>query len=124
GATAGPVGACGEVRGTVAWLVTAKTMRRVLVPRGSLWKLWKVRPPMVTVGGHCTVVDGRSPFMASADAVTILKVDPGGKMPSRARSNPPGRSITASTLPVEGWSTTMSIHFDVAAAATACAAAS
>ena len=79
---------------------------------------------MFTVGGHCTVVEGRSPFLVRADAVTILKVEPGGKMPCSARSNPPGRSITARTRPVEGWSTTMSTGLAVAAAETACEAAS
>ncbi len=73
--------------------------------------------------GHCTGLDGRIPAWASADAVTTLKVEPGGKMPDSARSKPPGRSTTASTFPVDGWMATMSIGLPVAAADTAAEAA-
>jgi hypothetical protein len=41
-----------------------------------------------------------------------------------ARSKPPGRSTTASTFPVDGWITTMSMGFVVLAERTACEAAS
>ncbi len=102
---------------------TANAVCRLVVPRCSLASLWKVRPPMVTLLGHCTVLDGRIPFSARAEAVTTLKVEPGGKMPARARSNPPGRSTTASTLPVDGWMATRSIGFDVEAPDTASEAA-
>src|ERR1017187_1261835 len=78
---------------------------------------------MVTWLGHCTVLDGRRPVFASAEAVTTLKVEPGGNSPWSARSKPPGRSITASTLPVEGWMATRSMGFAVAADRTACDAA-
>ena len=44
-------------------------------------------------------------------------------MPASARSNPPGRSTTASTLPVDGWIATRSIGFLVRAADTAAEAA-
>ena len=50
--------------------------------------------------------------------------NPGGKIPSRARSNPPGRSTTATTLPVDGWIATMSTGLAVAAEDTARDAAS
>src|ERR1039458_3182351 len=79
---------------------------------------------MVTWLGHCTVLDGRRPVFASAEAVTTLKVEPGGNSPWSARSRPPGRSIPASTLPVEGWMATRSMGFAVAADRTACDAAS
>src|ERR1039458_4741847 len=98
---------------------TANAVCRLVVPRCSLASLWKVRPPIVTWLGHCTVLDGRIPFSARAEAVTTLKVEPGGKIPARARSKPPGRSTTASTLPVDGWMATMSIGFDVEALDTA-----
>ena len=52
-----------------------------------------------------------------------MKVEPGGKMPARARSNPPGRSTTASTLPVDGWMATRSMGLEVRAADTAADAA-
>src|SRR5437763_201259 len=94
---------------------TAKAVRRVVVPSCSLLSLWNVLPPVATWLGHSTVLDGRSPSRARAEAVTILNVDPGGKIPSSARSNPPGRSTTASTLPVEGWMATMSAGLAVAA---------
>ncbi len=102
---------------------TANAVCRFVVPRCSLSSLWNVRPPRSTVLGHCTVLDGVIPFLASADAVTTLNVEPGGKMPSSARSKPPGRSTTASTLPVDGWVTTMSIGLCVPAAETAAEAA-
>ena len=102
---------------------TANAVCRLVVPRCSLASLWKVRPPMVTWLGHCTVLDGVIPFWARPDAVTTLNVEPGGKIPASARSKPPGRSTTASTLPVDGWMTTMSIGFLVAAADTAADAA-
>src|SRR5258707_8921256 len=98
---------------------TANAVCRLVVPRCSLASLWKVRPPMVTWLGHCTVLARLIPFSARAEAVTTLNVEPGGKMPARARSNPPGRSTTASTLPVDGWIATRSIGFDVEAADTA-----
>src|SRR3984885_470140 len=102
---------------------TANAVCRLVMPRCSLSSLWKVRPPIVTRLGHCTVLVGRIPPCASAEAVITLKVEPGGKMPARARSNPPGRSTTARTLPVDGWIATRSIGFDVAAADTAADAA-
>src|SRR5258705_5945752 len=101
----------------------ANAVCRLVVPRCSLLSLWKVRPPMVTWLGHCTVLAGRIPFLARAEAVTTLKVEPGGKMPARARSKPPGRSTTARTLPVDGWMATRSIGFDVPAPDTAADAA-
>ncbi len=79
---------------------------------------------MSTWLGHCTVLDGRSPPRTRAEAVTTLNVEPGGNSPSSARSNPPGRSTTASTRPVDGWRTTTSTGFDVAADLTAREAAS
>ncbi len=66
----------------------ANAFSRLVVPRCSLSKLWNVRPPMFTVGGHCTVVEGRSPFLVSAEAVTTLNVDPGGKMPGQRAVEP------------------------------------
>src|SRR6185437_10644524 len=102
---------------------TANAVCRLVVPRCSLSSLWKVRPPMLTLLGHCTVLDGRIPALASADAVMTLNVEPGGKIPASARSNPPGRSTTASTLPVDGWIATRSIGFLVRAADTAAEAA-
>ena len=81
---------------------TANAVCRFVVPRCSLASLWNTRPPRSAVLGHCTVLDGVIPFSASPDAVTTLNVEPGGKMPSSARSKPPGRSTTASTLPVDG----------------------
>src|SRR5215475_10689294 len=81
---------------------TANALSRLVVPKCSSSKLWNFRPPSVTVGGHCTVLFGRIPRLARADAVTILKVEPGGNTPSSARLKPPGRSTTARTLPVEG----------------------
>ncbi len=59
-----------------------------------------------------------------ADAVMILNVDPGGKVPCSARSHPPGRSTTASTRPVDGWIATKSTGLPVLADDTARAAAS
>src|ERR1700684_4039275 len=79
---------------------------------------------MVTWLGHCTVVVVVRPALTSAEAVMILKVEPGGKIPSSARSKPPGRSTTARTLPVDGWITTMSIGLLVFAEETAADAAS
>ena len=79
---------------------------------------------MFTVAGHCTVLDGVSPVLARADAVTTLNVEPGGKIPSSARSKPPGRSTMARTPPVDGWITTMSTGSVVLACDTACEAAS
>src|ERR1700733_3350208 len=102
---------------------TANAVCRLVVPSCSLASLWKVRPPMVTWLGHCTVLGGAIPFSARAGAVTPLNGEPGGKSPARARSTPPGRSTTASTLPVEGWMATRSIGFDVAAPDTAADAA-
>ncbi len=64
----------------------ANAVRRFVVPSCSLLSLWNVRPPIVAWLGHCTVLDGVSPLAASADAVTTLNVDPGGKMPCSARS--------------------------------------
>src|SRR5215472_12222919 len=60
---------------------TANAFSRLVLPRRSLSKLWNVRPPIVTVDGHCTAVEGRSPFLESAEAVTTLNVEPGGKIP-------------------------------------------
>src|SRR5216683_1720035 len=79
---------------------------------------------MVTWPGHCTGLDGRIPDFARAEAVTTLKVEPGGNTPCSARSYPPGRSTTASTRPVDGWMATTSTGFFVAAELTACDAAS
>src|SRR5258706_324066 len=101
----------------------AKAVCSVVVPRCSLLSLWKILPPMVTWLGHRTALVGRIPVLASADAVTTLNVEPGGNSPSSARSNPPGRSTTASTLPVDGWTATRSTGLRVAAAPTACDAA-
>src|ERR1019366_6091652 len=64
------------------------------------------------------------PAFARAEAVTTLKVEPGGNSPCSARSNPPGRSTTASTRPVDGWIATMSTGFVVEADWTAFDAAS
>ena len=83
---------------------TANAVCKVVVPSCSLSKLWKIRPPMFTCAGHCTVLVGFSPVPLRADAVTTLKVEPGGNTPWIARSNPPGRSMTASTRPVDGLS--------------------
>ena len=79
---------------------------------------------MTTWLGHCTVLLGRSPLLARAEAVTILKVEPGGNIPCSARSKPPGRSTTASTRPVDGWMATKSTGLFVAADLMACEAAS
>src|SRR5215469_15912341 len=78
---------------------------------------------MVALLGHCTVLDGVRPVLASADAVTILNVEPGGKIPCSARSKPPGRSTTASTRPVVAEIATMSTGFFVWADDTASEAA-
>src|ERR1700735_1330209 len=102
---------------------TANAVCRLVVPRCSLSSLWKVRPPIVTWLGHRKVLARPTPPRARAAAVITLKVEPGGKMPARARSNPPGRSTTASTLPVDGWMATRSIGFDVEAPDTAADAA-
>src|SRR5580698_10790868 len=102
---------------------TANAVCRLVVPRCSLSSLWKVRPPIVTWLGHCTVLAGRIPPCASAEAVITLNVEPGGKIPARARSNPPGRSTTARTLPVDGWMATRSMGLEVRAADTAAEAA-
>src|SRR5215475_11560532 len=59
----------------------AKALSRFVVPRCSLRSLWKVRPPMLTLLGHCTWLDGVKPVLASPEAVTTLKVDPGGNVP-------------------------------------------
>src|ERR1700689_3586289 len=102
---------------------TAKAFSGLVEPYCSLASLWKTRPSTVIWLGHCTVLDGVMPLAASADPVTILKVEPGGKMPDSARSNPPGRSTTASTWPVDGWSATTSTGLLVEAACTALDAA-
>src|SRR6266702_3294651 len=102
----------------------AKALRRVVVPSRSYLSLWILRPSIVTLLGHCTVLSGVMPCLARADAVTILNVDPGGKVPSIARSQLPGRSTIARTLPVDGWTTTMSTGLVVVADRTACDAAS
>src|SRR5215469_15560773 len=78
---------------------------------------------MVALLGHCTWLDGVSPVCASADAVTILNVEPGGNIPCSARSKPPGRSTTASTRPVDACIATRSTGLFVLADDTACDAA-
>src|ERR1035438_3810032 len=103
---------------------TANAVCRLVAPSCSLLSLWKIRPPRVTWPGHWTVLDGRMPAFARAEAVTTLKVEPGGNSPCSARSNPPGRSTTASTRPVDGWIATMSTGFVVEADWTAFDAAS
>src|SRR5579884_2194851 len=122
-ASAGPSRRWVASRANVVLHEMAKALSRLVEPSCSLLSLWKTRPSMVAVLGHCTVLDGVMPFAARADPVTILKVDPGGKIPSSARSNPPGRSTTARIRPVDGWMATMSTGLDVAADETACEAA-
>src|SRR2546421_280318 len=68
---------------------TANAVCRLVEPRCSLSKLWNVRPPTFTWAGHCTVLAGRSPVALRAEAVTTLKVEPGGNTPWSARLNPP-----------------------------------
>src|SRR6266567_2439695 len=102
----------------------AKALSRVVVPSRSFLSLWILRPSIVTVLGHCTVLSGVMPWLARADAVTILNVDQGGNVPSIARGQLPGRSTIARTLPVDGWTTTMSTGLAVVADRTACEAAS
>ena len=115
-ASAGPFSRCVASMTKVELQDTANAVCRLVVPSCSLSSLWKTRPPMFTWPGHCTVLDGRSPVSARADAVTTLKVEPGGNTPCSARSNPPGRSMTASTRPVDGWMATMSTGWVVVAA--------
>ncbi len=79
---------------------------------------------MFTLPGHCTWLEGVSPVLARPEAVTTLNVEPGGKLPSNARSQVPGRSTIARILPVDGCITTMSTGFEVRADRTACDAAS
>ena len=103
---------------------TANAVCRLVAPRCSLSKLWKTRPPTFTCAGHWTLLAGRSPVPLRAEAVTTLNVEPGGNTPWSARSNPPGRSMTASTRPVDGWRATRSTGRVVVAALTAADAAS
>src|SRR5215813_13711 len=95
---------------------TANAVCRLVEPRCSLLKLWNVRPPMFTRAGHWTVLAGCSPVPVRAEAVTTLNVEPGGNTPWSARLNPLGRSMTASTRPVDGWIATKSIGLFVEAA--------
>src|SRR5262249_9118026 len=103
---------------------TANAVCRLVAPRCSLSKLWKTRPPTFTCAGHCTLLAGRSPVPLRAEAVTTLKVEPGGTPPGGPRPTPPGRSMTASTRPVDGCSATTSTGRVVVAALTAADAAS
>src|SRR5205085_268652 len=97
--SADPDRCCEASSANVVLQDTANALSRLVLPRCSLSKLWNVRPPMSAVGGQGTVLAGLKPFLVRAEAVTILNVDPGGNSPSSARSNPPGRSIIASTRP-------------------------
>src|SRR5262249_27912927 len=103
---------------------TANAVWRLVEPRCSLLKLWNVRPPMFTRAGHWTVLAGGSPVQLRAESVTTLNGEPGGNTPGSARLNPPGRSMTASTRPVDGWIATRSTGLVVVASLTAADAAS
>src|SRR5580658_9693839 len=87
---------------------SAKACSRLKEAWVSPSKLWKTSPSTVMVGGQLAGDDGDEPCsMRSAD-VTTLKVDPGGKEPSRALSKPSevGRLTEARTSPVDGWMAT------------------
>ena len=57
----------------------ANAFSRLVVPRCSLSSLWNIRPPMFTWPGTAPCWTGAA-RLARADAVTTLKVEPGGKI--------------------------------------------
>src|SRR5918997_7119698 len=65
----------------------ANAVRSGTVPRSKSWSLGTVRSPIVVVAGQAT---GESSVTAldcsAADAVTILKVEPGGERPGSERA--------------------------------------
>ena len=95
------------------------------MPSCSLSSLWKIRPPMSTWLGHCTVLDGRRPRRGQRRRGHDLE------RRARAGTRPaaPGRSRRdarprPAPRPVDGWIATRSTGFDVAADRTAREAAS
>jgi hypothetical protein len=80
-ASAGPPSRCEASMANVELHDTANAVCRLVAPSCSLLSLWKIRPPRVTWPGHWTVLDGCMPVFARAEAVTTLKVEPGGNSP-------------------------------------------
>src|SRR5208282_328033 len=73
-ASAGPPRRCTASMAKVELQDTAKADSRLVVPSCSSLSLWKTLPPMFTWLGHWTVLDGRIPLLARAEAVTTLNV--------------------------------------------------
>ena len=87
----------------------------------SLSALWNTSPSTVAVPGQLAADRGVSPWLISAVDVITLNVEPGGKPPSMAWSNPPELTDTAaSTAPVEAFTaTSAALFFSLASAASA-----
>ena len=92
-----------------------------LLTGASLSALWNTSPSTVAVPGQLAADRGVSPWLISAADVTTLNVEPGGKPPSMAWSNPPELTDTAaSTAPVEAFTaTSAALFFSPASAASA-----
>src|SRR3954452_9397323 len=61
----------------------ANAVRKLIWPNASFSAFWKLTPPAFWVAGQETGVSSVKPFCSAAVAVTILKVEPGGKRPVR-----------------------------------------
>ena len=92
-----------------------------LLTGASLSALWNTSPSTVAVPGQLAADRGVSPWPISAVDVITLNVEPGGKPPSMAWSNPPELTDTAaSTAPVEALTaTSAALFFSPASAASA-----
>src|SRR6266700_4734575 len=93
-----------------------------LLTGASLSALWNTSPSTVAVPGQLAADRGVSPWLISAVDVITLNVEPGGKPPSMAWSNPPALTDTAaSTAPVEAFTATSAALFFCPASAVSAA---
>src|SRR5690606_41862563 len=85
----------------------AKARPKGTVPRLDRSKFRNLRPPASTVSVHSSGVSGVTPWSSRAVALTILKVEPGGYAPPKARLNSPsGREAADRTSPSASTHTT------------------